>query len=88
MTHADAARYSLIIEWSDEDRVYIATCPELPGCRTHGATRAEAIEKGEDAIALWLEAQAYKGRPAPAPRVFDGWSSIGSGAAQRVGATA
>jgi predicted RNase H-like HicB family nuclease len=72
----DHSRYSLIIEWSDEDQVYIATAPELPGCRTHGSTRAEAAQKGEEAIEGWLEAVAAHNWPLPAPRTFDGWSSI------------
>jgi predicted RNase H-like HicB family nuclease len=28
----------------DEDGVYIAECPALPGCVSQGATRDEAIE--------------------------------------------
>ena len=73
---ADASRYSLIIEWSEEDQAYIATAPELPGCRTHGTTREEAVRKGEEAIEGWLEATAANGWPAPPPRIFDGWSNI------------
>ena len=88
MTQADATRYSLIIEWSDEDQVYIVTAPELPGCRTHGATRAEALAKGEEIVAEWLEIVSERGRALPEPRVFDGWTNIGASAAQRVGATA
>lgn len=47
-------RYALVIEWSDEDQVFIATAPDLPGMRTHGSTRSEAAEMGEEVIALWL----------------------------------
>jgi predicted RNase H-like HicB family nuclease len=50
-------RYALVIEWSDEDQVFLATAPDLPGVRTHGSTRAEAAEMGEEAIALWLDGQ-------------------------------
>ncbi len=82
----DASRYSLIIEWSDEDQLYIATAPELPGCRTHGATRTEALAKAEEIIAEWLEIVAERGRQAPAPRVFDGWSNFAPGIERRVGA--
>lgn len=74
-SHAPAY-YPLIIEWSAEDEVYIATVPELPGCRTHGATRAEALRKGEEIIAEWLEIAAERDWETPAPRVFDGWSNI------------
>lgn len=47
-------RYALVIEWSDEDQVFLATAPDLPGARTHGSSRAEAAEMGEEVIALWL----------------------------------
>ncbi len=66
----DGDRYSLVIEWSDEDRLYIVTVPELPGCRTHGATQGEAVAMGRDAIAAWLDANRAWGRPIPAPRLF------------------
>jgi predicted RNase H-like HicB family nuclease len=60
----------MLIEWSDPDQAYIVTVPELPGCRTHGATHAEAVAMGEDAIAAWLEAARTLGWPVPPPRVF------------------
>jgi len=64
-------RYSMIIAWSDEDRAYIVTVPELPGCRTHGDTYAAAVEQGQDAIDSWITARQASGRPIPAPRTFD-----------------
>jgi predicted RNase H-like HicB family nuclease len=63
-------RYSMIIEWSEEDRAFIVTVPELPGCMTHGATYAEAVRQGEDAIATWLDTARAYGDPIPAPRLF------------------
>ncbi len=68
--HAEAQRYSMVIEWSDEDVAYIMTVPELPGCMTHGATHAEAVRQGEDAIATWLDTARAHGDPVPAPRIF------------------
>lgn len=65
-------RYSMIIEWSDEDDAFIVTVPELPGCITHGATYAEAVQQGEDAIESWLDAARAGGRPIPDPRLFVG----------------
>ncbi len=70
---AEARRYSMIIAWSDEDDAYIITVPELPGCRTHGATRAEAIAMGEEVIAGWIAAARARGRPIPPPRLFAGF---------------
>lgn len=66
--YAAAKPYAIVIEWSDEDQVYIATAPDIRGCRTHGATRDEAARMGEEAVALALAAQARHGLPAPAPR--------------------
>ncbi len=63
-------RYSVLIEWSDEDAAYIATVPELPGCRTHGATRREAVEQAEAVIVGWLDAARAWRRPIPPPRLF------------------
>ena len=31
-------RYSMVIEWEPQGRVFVVTVPELPGCRTHGVT--------------------------------------------------
>ncbi len=66
---AEARRYSLLIEWSARDGVYIVTVPELPGCRTHGATHVEAIEMGEEAIATYLAGARHFGDPVPPPRL-------------------
>jgi predicted RNase H-like HicB family nuclease len=39
----DRKRYSMDIQWSDEDQACIVTVPELPGCKTHGYTYEEAV---------------------------------------------
>ncbi len=65
-------RYSMLIQWSDEDGAYIVTVPELPGCVTHGATYEEALAHGREAVESWIEANRAWGRPIPAPRTFAG----------------
>lgn len=67
---AEHMHYSMVIEWSDEDGIYVVTVPELRGCQTHGRTYEEAVRQGQDAIESWVEAQQAAGRPVPAPRVF------------------
>ena len=62
--------YSMAIQWSVEDNVYIATVPELPGCITHGATYEEAVKHGQEALESWIDANRAWGRPIPAPRVL------------------
>jgi predicted RNase H-like HicB family nuclease len=37
-----------------EDGGFIASAPEMPGCMTHGETRAEALANLDDAKACWL----------------------------------
>ncbi len=59
--------YSMVIEWSDVDQVYVVTVPELPGCRTHGRSYAEAVRQGQDAIESWIDAARADGDPLPAP---------------------
>jgi len=70
-----ANRYSMVVEWSDEDDAYIVTVLELPGCRTHGATREEAVRQGANAIETWLGGVWNDGDVPPAPRRFVFWSS-------------
>ncbi len=64
------ARYSIVIEWSDEDNAYIVTLPEFPSCHTHGATREEALKNAQEVIELIIEAKKEWGRPIPPPRLF------------------
>ncbi len=47
----------------DEDGVWIAECPAIPGCVTQGATRDEAIAMAKDAIAACLDVRAELGLP-------------------------
>ena len=63
----EARRYSLVIRWSDEDRLYLVAAPELPGLATHGKTIAEARDMGDEAIATWLSGLRLLGRDIPAP---------------------
>ncbi len=47
----------------DEDGVYIAECPAIPGCVSQGTTEAEARANIEDAIKQCLEVRAQMGMP-------------------------
>jgi predicted RNase H-like HicB family nuclease len=60
-------RYSVVISWSDEDAVFIAQVPELPGCVAHGDTREEALSNVQDAMDLWLGVARKRGREIPKP---------------------
>ena len=41
----------------DEDGVWVAECPAIPGCVSQGSTREEAAESIREAIVLCLEAR-------------------------------
>ncbi len=47
----------------DEDGVYIAECPAIPGCVSQGKTEAEAQANIQDAIKQCLEVRAEMGMP-------------------------
>lgn len=47
----------------DEDGVWIAECPAIPGCVSQGSTREEAMENLREAIAGCLEVRAERGLP-------------------------
>lgn len=61
-------KYEVVIYWSDEDQVFIAEVPDLPGCMTHGDTYQEAAANAEEAMRGWLDAWRALGREAPKPR--------------------
>ncbi len=47
----------------DEDGVFIAECPSIPGCVSQGATHKEAEKNIEDAIKECLAVRKEKGLP-------------------------
>ena len=61
-------KYAVIIYWSNEDDVFIAEVPELPGCITHGDTQAAALENANEAIQLWIDTAKEFGDPVPEPK--------------------
>jgi predicted RNase H-like HicB family nuclease len=47
----------------DEDGVWVAECPSIPGCVSQGKTREEALTNIREAIAGCLEVRAERGMP-------------------------
>jgi predicted RNase H-like HicB family nuclease len=60
--------YEIILYWSQEDRVFIAEVPELPGCMAHGDTQEAALANVKEAMQLWLDTAREFGDPVPEPR--------------------
>lgn len=47
----------------DEDGVWIAECPSVPGCVSQGETKEEALTNIKEAISLCLEVRSERGLP-------------------------
>ena len=59
-------KFRVIIE-PDEDGVFVAECPSLPGCVSQGSTRAEAVDNIRDAISGYLASLTKHNEPVPLP---------------------
>ncbi len=51
----------------DEDGMFVAEAPSLPGCISQGKSRSEALENIKEAIAGYLESLEAHGEPIPPP---------------------
>jgi len=61
-------RYETIIYWSNDDDVFIAEVPELPGCVAHGSSPDAALGNCHEAMSLWLDTAVERGVPVPEPK--------------------
>jgi predicted RNase H-like HicB family nuclease len=61
-------KYEIIIFWSDEDNVFVAEAPELPGCMAHGETHLIALENINIAMKLWIKTAKEFNEPVPEPK--------------------
>ena len=59
-------RYRVHIQ-QDEDGVFVAEVPSLPGCLSQGRTREEAVANVREAMAAYLESLEEHGEPIPPP---------------------
>ena len=57
-------KFRVVIE-TDEDGVFVARVPVLPGCITQGKTRAEAMSNIREAVAVYVESLKAHGDPIP-----------------------
>jgi len=74
MSETPSDRYSLHVEWSEEDRAFVATCAEFPGLSAFGGSRSEAIEEAETALELFVEEYKESGDPLPKPKELEEYS--------------
>lgn len=57
----DIRKYEKTVKWSDEDQVFIARAPKIPGCASHGDTEVEALKNLDEALSLTLDGLAELG---------------------------
>lgn len=62
-------RYRVLTE-QDEDGVFVAQCPALPGCISQGRTRQEAMVNSKDAIEGYLDSLRKHDEPIP-PSIWE-----------------
>ena len=67
----EQSRYSIVIEWSDEDQVYVVSLPDWGDLvHTHGDSYEEARQRGKELVAELIALRKERGEPLPDPRVF------------------
>jgi predicted RNase H-like HicB family nuclease len=57
-------QYRILIE-RDEDGMFVAECPCLPGCVSQGKSRKEALTNIQDAIKGYLDSLKKHNEPIP-----------------------
>ena len=66
-------KYSMIIQWSDEDDCFLMGFPDFPGqqWRTHGTTYEQAMANGIEALESLIIAYEATGESLPKPTVCE-----------------
>jgi predicted RNase H-like HicB family nuclease len=55
--------YEISLYWSEEDQIFIAEVPELPGCAADGETYQQARQNVEVFMQDWIETAEELGHP-------------------------
>ena len=55
------------MKYSSEEKCYIVTVPDLPGCMADGHSPNEAYENAKIAMREWIETVRAAGREIPEP---------------------
>ena len=59
-------KYRIIIE-QDEDGIFVAEVPSLPGCISQCTTRSETVKNIKEAVEGYLESLKLHNEPIPPP---------------------
>lgn len=73
MNNHQSMRYTILIQWSDEDNCFVVFLPEFTDVMqpcTHENTYLEAIQNAQEVIELLVESAIEKGEPLPKRQKF------------------
>ena len=60
-----ARKYVKLVEWSDEDKLYIGSAPPLIGQSCHGKTEVEVLTQLNQIVEDWIVTLLTRGEPLP-----------------------
>lgn len=72
----DNLKYSMVIEWSDEDQAFLVILPEwadrviMPV--THGDTYNNAVQHGQEVLEMLVHDALRDAEPLPRPKIHVG----------------
>lgn len=71
MKSKKAPRYTVVIQWSDEDECYVVSLPEWGrSCKTHGDSYEEAARNAREVLELLMEPEPGWVPAKPEPKLF------------------
>ena len=59
--------YCVVLKYSQDDKCYKISVPDLPGCMADGESPNEAYENAKIVIREWIETAQAAGRTIPEP---------------------
>lgn len=67
-------RYSMVVQWSDDDQAYLVSLPEWEGRvlnpTTHGTSYEDAIRQAREALEALASSARKQNEPLPEPRTI------------------
>lgn len=66
-------KYTIVIQWSDEDDCFVVFLPEFEDVMqpvTHGETYEEAFQNAQEVLELLVESATEEGKPLPVLKQF------------------
>jgi predicted RNase H-like HicB family nuclease len=62
--------YQVVIQYSKDDNAFIASIPDLQGCKADGDTPEEALSELSVVYELWIETANDVGKEIPKPLLY------------------